>query len=82
MRLPRDLAGDTLASLLRRYGYEQTRQTGGHLRLTTTAGGAEHHVTIPRHRDLRVGTLRSILTDVAVHLEIDRDELAEQLLGR
>jgi predicted RNA binding protein YcfA (HicA-like mRNA interferase family) len=46
VRLPRDLGGEELAVLLGRYGYEVTRQTGGHMRLTTTRGG-EHHVTIP-----------------------------------
>jgi predicted RNA binding protein YcfA (HicA-like mRNA interferase family) len=35
MRLPRDLGGEELAVLLRRYGYEVTRQTGSHVRLTT-----------------------------------------------
>jgi predicted RNA binding protein YcfA (HicA-like mRNA interferase family) len=35
MRLPRDLGGEKLAVLLRRYGYEVTRQTGSHMRLTT-----------------------------------------------
>ncbi len=82
MRLPRDLSGDDLASLLRRYGYEPTRQTGSHLRLTSTQAGAEHHVTIPRHRSLRVGTLHGILTDVAVYLGMSRDELAERLFGQ
>ena len=82
MRLPRDLSGDRLATLLRRYGYEQTRQTGSHLRLTTTLRGTEHHATIPRHRDLRIGTLSSILSGIAAYLDIDRDELSEELFGR
>lgn len=82
MRLPRDLAGARLAALLGRYGYEQTRQTGSHLRLTSTFVGHEHHVTIPRHGSLRVGTLNRILTDIATYLEVGRDELTEQLFGR
>jgi predicted RNA binding protein YcfA (HicA-like mRNA interferase family) len=80
MRLPRDLGGERLAVLLRRYGYEVTRQTGSHMRLTTQRGG-EHHVTIPRHSPLRVGTLNAILKDVAQHLDMERDELLEALLG-
>lgn len=36
MRLPRNLGGDDLIALLQRYGYEVTRQTGSHIRLTTT----------------------------------------------
>ena len=82
MRVPRDLPGAELASLLRPYGYDVTRQTGSHLRLTSRLKGTEHHVTIPRHRDLRVGTLNAILTDVASYLEIDRQKLAEELFSR
>ncbi|MGB9826429.1 MAG: type II toxin-antitoxin system HicA family toxin [Desulfofundulus sp.] len=54
-----------------RYGYRVTRQTGSHLRLTTTIQG-EHHITIPLHAPLKVGTLNGILTDVADHLKVSR----------
>ena len=81
MRLPRDLDGEELAVLLRRYGYEVTRQTGSHMRLTTTQGG-EHHITIPRHKPLRVGTLSAILRDVAEHLGIALQTLVEALFRR
>ena len=81
MRLPRDLSGEELADLLERYGYEVTRQTGSHMRLTTTEGD-EHHITIPRHKSLRVGTLSAILRDVAEHLGISRQDLQEALFGR
>ena len=82
MRLPRDLSGDELAHRLRRYGYEPTRQTGSHLRLTSTSEGAAHHLTVPRNDSLRVGTLGGILTDVAGYLGLERDELVRQLFGR
>ena len=36
MKLPRDLSGEQLAHALARLGYQVTRQTGAHLRLTTT----------------------------------------------
>jgi predicted RNA binding protein YcfA (HicA-like mRNA interferase family) len=78
MRLPRDLSGEELAVLLRRYGYEVTRQTGSHMRLTTMLEG-EHHVTIPRHKSLRVGTLGAILGDVAEHLGISRQAVMQTL---
>jgi predicted RNA binding protein YcfA (HicA-like mRNA interferase family) len=80
LRLPRDLSGEELAVLLGRYGYEITRQTGSHMRLTTTQGG-EHHITIPRHESLRVGTLNAILRDVAEHLDIPRQTLLATLFG-
>jgi len=82
LKLPRDLSGEELASLLRRYGYEITRQTGSHIRLTSTFKKREHRVTIPRHKELRIGTLNAILSGVAAYLEMDRDELAQDLFRR
>ena len=79
MKLPRDLDGDELAKLLRQLDYKTTRQVGSHIRLTTTRNG-EHHITIPRHRPLRIGTLNAILRDVAQHLDMSRDELLDALL--
>ena len=78
MRLPRDLSGRDLARALRRYGYALTRETGSHMRLTTQQGG-EHHLTIPDHGNLRIGTLASIVSEVAAHLHIDRTVLASAL---
>jgi predicted RNA binding protein YcfA (HicA-like mRNA interferase family) len=67
-----------LAGKLERFGYQVTRQTGSHIRLTTEQEG-EHHVTIPRHASLRVGTLSAILREVSNHLDISRDQLLENL---
>ncbi len=80
MRLPRDLSADELVAALKALGYQVTRQTGSHLRLTTRQQD-EHHLTIPRYNPLRVGTLRSILTDVASHFGVNRDEVVERLFG-
>lgn len=79
MKLPRNLSGSDLAHLLRRYGYEVTRQTGSHLRLTSHIRSSEHHVTIPAHQALKMGTLGSILYQVAEYLQRDRSELAKEL---
>jgi predicted RNA binding protein YcfA (HicA-like mRNA interferase family) len=81
LRLPRDVSGDDLAKALSDLGYRVTRQTGSHLRLTTLEGG-EHHVTIPRHPALRVGTLAGLLSDVAQHFAVTREELVVRLFGR
>ena len=77
MRLPRDLSGSNLAQSLHKLGYIVTRQTGSHLRLTTHEHG-EHHLTIPLHSPLRIGTLAAILADVSSHFKLSR----EQLLGK
>jgi predicted RNA binding protein YcfA (HicA-like mRNA interferase family) len=81
MRIPRDLSGPDLVRALATLGYAVTRQTGSHLRLTTAEGG-QHHVTVPRHDALRLGTLSGILADVAEHFRISRAELIERLFDR
>jgi len=78
MRLPRDLSGQDLVRALSTLGYQVTRQTGSHLRLTTLEHG-EHHITIPHHSPLRVGTLAAILANIAQHFDISRDDLAVRL---
>ena len=80
MRLPRDLSGANLVKRLGRFGYGIARQTGSHMRLTSTVHG-EHHITIPNHDPLRIGTLSAILDAVAVHHGLTRDALLQQLMG-
>jgi len=83
VRLPRNLSGTELAGLLRRrYGYTIVRQTGSHLRLTSTFQDTQHHITIPRHNPLRVGTLNAILSDGSEYLGVDRQGLLEELFGK
>ena len=79
MRLPRDVSGVQLARALARLGYQVSRQKGSHMRLTREAGGTQHHITIPSHDPLKVGTLSSILGDVATHLGLSRDDLLGRL---
>ena len=78
MKLPREISGEELAVLLKKYGYVITRQTGSHMRLTTTLHG-EHHITIPAHKYLKIGTLSGILSDVAGHFELDKNILMKEL---
>lgn len=79
MRLPRDWSGDDLIRRLEKVGYKPTRQSGSHVRLTRREGEEEHHITIPRHTSLRVGTLNRILVDVASHLGISKEDLLKQI---
>lgn len=78
MKIPRDLSGADLVKSLGRMEYMITRQTGSHLRLTSSIHG-DHHVTILNHDPLRVGTLAAILNAVSVHHTIPRDDLLHQL---
>ncbi|MEI9896145.1 MAG: type II toxin-antitoxin system HicA family toxin [Chthoniobacter sp.] len=78
MKIPRDLSGLQLAKALRALNYKIVRQEGSHLRLTTERDG-EHHVTVPAHTPLKVGTLNSILKLVAAHHRISVGELLHLL---
>jgi hypothetical protein len=50
------------------------------MRLTTQRGG-EHHVTVPRHNPVRIGTLSGILDMVGAHLGMSRQELQTEMFG-
>ena len=79
MRVPRQWSGADLKKALAALGYEETRQTG-HVRLTTQIRGV-HHVTVPDHKVLPLGTFKAILRDVARHFECSPDEILSRLLG-
>ncbi len=79
MRIPRQISGAELAKALRALGYEPSRQDGSHLRLTTALNGT-HHVTVPNHKTLKVGTLLGgVLKPVAAHHKLSVDELLQKL---
>jgi predicted RNA binding protein YcfA (HicA-like mRNA interferase family) len=80
MKIPRDVSGEILLKLLKKYGFEVTRQTGSHIRLTTTLRG-QYHITIPKHKILKIGMLNNILSDIASYLEMDKEELIQELFG-
>ncbi|MEW6492367.1 MAG: type II toxin-antitoxin system HicA family toxin [Cyanobacteriota bacterium] len=80
MKLPRDLSGEALAKALEKLGYTVDRQTGSHIRLTTQENG-EHHITIPNHSPIKIGTLSAILRDIENHFDVTREELLTQLFS-
>jgi len=80
MKLPRDISSDELSRKLNKLGYVVTRQTGSHMRLTRIAE-EEHHLTILRHKNLKIGTLNNILKDVAKNLGKSKDDILNQLFG-
>ena len=80
MRLPRDLTGAQLIRHLAKIGYKETRQTGSHVRLTCELP-TQHHITVPLHDPLRIGTLAAMLSAVAEAHGMTRDELQSKILG-
>ena len=83
MKLPRDLSGEKVAKLLaRHYEYRVTRTKGSHMVATLkTAADKRHSVTVPRHREVHIGTLDAIITDVARFLGKSKSEVRESLFG-
>lgn len=80
MKIPRDVNGAELVRALRVLGYERVRTEGSHIRLTTLLNG-EHHVTVPNHKTLKMGTLLGgVLKPVAAHHKISVEELLEKLV--
>lgn len=80
MKLPRNISGNQLIKALEQLGYRVVRQTGSHVRLEC-AIPEKHHLTIPAHDPLRVGTLAAILHDVGSHHSLTREALLVRLFG-
>jgi predicted RNA binding protein YcfA (HicA-like mRNA interferase family) len=78
MKLPRDVDGPQLVKALGALGYEVTRQTGSHIRITTQLDG-ENHEVIPYHHPIKVGTLSAILKRIAGHHGMTLDDLLQKL---
>ena len=78
-KLPRDINAHQLIKLLgKHYEYEVTRQTGSHIRVTTSLNG-EHHITIPNHNPIKTGTLSSILNAVAAHHQTSKEKIIDSI---
>lgn len=77
-KIPRDITGYELIKIIGKFGYQITRQTGSHIRLTTTENGI-HHITVPDHNPMKIGTLSNILSDIADHFQLSKKELLEKL---
>ena len=75
MKLPRDLSGsEVVGALCRRWGYRIVHQVGSHVNLETELP-AQHRVVVPNHKVLRVGTLNTILREVAKQKRVSREEI-------
>lgn len=78
MKLPRDISGNDLATLLQHFGYTITRQKGSHIRVITKENG-EHHITIPNHNPIKLGTLSSIIGELGLHFNKTKEEIAREI---
>jgi predicted RNA binding protein YcfA (HicA-like mRNA interferase family) len=66
---------------LKPFGYFISRQTGSHIRISTEMNGL-HTVTIPDHKQLRIGTISSILHEVAQHFNLSKEEFVKEFFDK
>ena len=73
-----NVSAQELIKSLKILGYEITRQTVSHIRLSSHLIG-EHHITIPNHNPLKVGTLAAILADIATHHKVSKVDIITKI---
>jgi predicted RNA binding protein YcfA (HicA-like mRNA interferase family) len=79
MRLPRDLSGEDLIKHLgKRWGYQRVHQAGSHVILQTQQP-MPHRIAVPAHTPLRIGTLNAILSAVAAHKNVAKEEILRDI---
>lgn len=81
MKLPRSVSGDELIKSLQKVGYSVTRQKGSHVRLSCSLPTGDHHITIPNHNSIKIGTLSAILTEIAQFHKLSKQELLNKIFG-
>jgi predicted RNA binding protein YcfA (HicA-like mRNA interferase family) len=57
----RTLSGKEVCQILGKYGFEQVRQKGSHIIMQKKTEGSTVTVPVPDHKELRTGTLMSII---------------------
>ena len=79
MKLPRNISGDQLADhLSRHWEYVRITQVGSHIMLRTETPSRSKQV-IPAHTPMRIGTFSKILSQVAEHKHVSREEILRNL---
>lgn len=80
------ISGDELIKVLQRFGYEAVRQKGSHVRLRHPNDPQQKPVTVPRHKALKRGLLRSAMHASAssnfLHLSRRRISTFEAVVSR
>ncbi|MEJ5352668.1 MAG: type II toxin-antitoxin system HicA family toxin [Melioribacteraceae bacterium] len=79
MKIPRDISAEELIAALAKLGYNITRQKGSHIRLTVKTEERIHHLTIPNHNPLKIGTLNNILNALSNFHKIEKKDLIKKL---
>ncbi len=79
MKLPRDLSGEDLVKhLCKRWEYLKIHQVGSHIILQTQQP-TSHRIAVPAHNPLRIGTLNAILSDIAAHKNVPKEDILKNI---
>ena len=63
------LSGIQVCKLLERHGFKEVRRKGGHIVMQKRIGNSTITVPIPNHKELKKGTLKSIIRQSGVSKE-------------
>ncbi|NJK93057.1 MAG: type II toxin-antitoxin system HicA family toxin [Blastochloris sp.] len=63
-------SGEEIARILEGQGFERVRQKGSHLILQKQENGTTITVPVPMHREVRIGTLQSIIRQSGCQREL------------
>lgn len=74
MKLPR-ISGDDAIRALERLGFVQVRQRGSHVVMKKSEGGTAVGCVVPRHPELASGTLRGVLKQAKVPIDVFVEKL-------
>ena len=66
----RNLSGNEVVSILQEFGFRLHSQRGSHVKLSRRVieSGRNQALTVPRHRDLDRGTLRSVFRQASMFI--------------
>lgn len=77
MSLLRKVSGPKVVKILcNNFGFEVARQKGSHIRLHKVTSSGKIGTTVPNHKELKLGTLRSVLKLA----QIDELEFSQYLI--
>lgn len=62
----RVLSGQDVCAILERHGFARVRQRGSHIVMQRVTAEGTTTVPVPDHKELRIGTLRSIIRQSAL----------------
>ena len=71
MKIPRDVSGVEVARVLKRRGSAAIRQAGSHLIMRKE----DRTVVVPQHKPLKPGTLKGVIEQAGLTLEVFIREL-------